>query len=421
MKTKLFVLFLCLLFVVFSGYNVFAAGVQEEKPKELTILTWNIPFLEETIKGWIADFEAENPGFKVNWIDKKGTDIDAFLMTQLAAGEMPDIIDFQGALYAKYAGMGALAPLSDYVKNDPETKDRFNQGLIDKAFKYEDDLYEVPFYYAPTLLYYNKIMFKEAGITRPPETFDELMSYAQKLTKGEKSGFMTLNFDWIYWPLFHINGVSLLTPDNKKAAFNTPQAVKTLDTLAKLTANGTISRISWTKRWAELNDAFAAGIIGMFNSNSTTYHNVIATGDWINEDTMGIAPFPGGWKVPGQHGLAMSAFTEYPDAAWELIKIITNEKWAIEFAKKTNILTGNVVVDEQYMNLPEVKGNPLHYAVIQTILSNPDKITGHFPLAQEARIKDAFFTSIQGALLGEMSAQDALNKAEIEVNKILAE
>ena len=70
-------------------------------------------------------------------------------------------------------------------------------------------------------------MFKEAGLTRPPQTFDELIDYARKMTKGEKSGFVTLNFDWLYWPLFAMNGVELLTPDGKKAAFNTPAAVKT--------------------------------------------------------------------------------------------------------------------------------------------------------------------------------------------------
>jgi ABC-type glycerol-3-phosphate transport system substrate-binding protein len=241
------------------------------------------------------------------------------------------------------------------------------------------------------------------------------------MTKDEKSGFMTLNFDWMYWGLFEESGVKLLNSDGTKAAFNTPKAEALLKRLADLTAKGAISTVSWTKRWAELNDAFAAGIIGMFNSNSTTYHNVKANGDWINQDTMGIAPFPGGWKVPGQHGLSMSAFTEYPDEAFELLKIITNDKWGQSFAKQTNILTGNIEVDRWYMNQPQIKEDPLNYDLIKTIMTNSEKITGHFPLAQEARIKETFFSTIQGALLGQTSAKVALDKAEIEVNKILNE
>ena len=60
----------------------------------------------------------------------------------------------------------------------------------------------LPFYITKTLLFYNKAMFKEAGLSEPPKSFDEIMSHAQKMAKGEKTGFLTLNFDWLYWPLF---------------------------------------------------------------------------------------------------------------------------------------------------------------------------------------------------------------------------
>lgn len=419
MKLNKMFLFLCILLIVLSGSTLFAAGAKEAAPKELTVLTWNIPFLEDTIKGWIADFEADHPGFKVKWIDKHGTELDAFLMTQIVAGEMPDIIDFQGALFSKYAAMGALQPLTPFLAKDAEAQQRYDKGLLESALAYDNETYQVPFYYTPSLLYYNKLMFKEAGITSPPKTLDELFSYAERMTKGEKSGFMTLNFDWLYWPLFAESGVEFLDPTGTKAAFNTPKAEALIKRLADLTAKGAISTISWTKRWAELNDAFAAGIIGMYNSNSSTYHNVKASGDWINEDTMGLAQFPGAWKVAGAHGFAMSSFTKYPQEAWELMKVMTNDKWAQEFIKQTNILTGNVNVDSWYMNQPEIKNDSLNYTLVDLAMKDSDKVTGHFPIAEEALVKDTFFNIIQGALLGETSAKDALNRAEVEVNKIL--
>jgi hypothetical protein len=43
-------------------------------------------------------------------------------------------------------------------------------------------------------------MFKEAGLTGPPTSFDELLGFAQKTVRGEKTGFLTPNFDWLYWP-----------------------------------------------------------------------------------------------------------------------------------------------------------------------------------------------------------------------------
>ena len=60
-----------------------------------------------------------------------------------------------------------------------------------------------------------------------------------------------------------MNGVELLGPEGKKAAFNTPAATKVLEALTKATADGAINKVSWTGRWVEPNDAFASGTVGM--------------------------------------------------------------------------------------------------------------------------------------------------------------
>src|SRR5262249_41094595 len=139
---------------------------------------------------------------------------------------------------------GGLVDLGPYLARDPQTKDYFNPRFL-ANWTYEGKQYMVPFYISKTLLFMNRTMLRDAGITRPPQTFDELLDDARKMGKAEKSGFMTLNFDWLYWSLFAMNGVELLTPDGKKAAFNTPAAVKTLDALAKATADGVINKVSW--------------------------------------------------------------------------------------------------------------------------------------------------------------------------------
>ena len=100
--------------------------------------------------------------------------------------------------------------------------------------------------------------------------------------KGEKTGFLTLNFDWLYWPLMKMNGIELLTPDLKKPAFNTPAAAELLDRLAKATASGAINKIAWTGRWVEPNGAFASGTVGMLQAHSSAYFFVKGQGRWIN-------------------------------------------------------------------------------------------------------------------------------------------
>ena len=48
----------------------------------------------------------------------------------------------------------------------------------------------MPFYIAKTLLFYNKTMFKEAGLADPPKSFDEIVNSSQAMAKGEKTGFL---------------------------------------------------------------------------------------------------------------------------------------------------------------------------------------------------------------------------------------
>ena len=214
---------------------------------------------------WKEMFKKTHPDVTIEWLDKKGTEFSTFYQTQVVAGTAPDIIDVQGGLWLEYASQGGLVDLTPYLKRDKA----FTAGLYPEVLNgwaFEGKNYGVPFYISKTLLFYNKLMFKEAGLTNPPTTFDQLMNYAAKMTKGEKSGFMTLNFDWLYWPLFAENGVNLLTPDLKKAAFNTPKAVALVEKLAKATKDGVINKISWTGRWVEPNGAFAAGTIGMLNA-----------------------------------------------------------------------------------------------------------------------------------------------------------
>ena len=111
-------------------------------------------------------------------------------------------------------------------------------------------------------------MFAKAGIG-PPASFDALMAPAAKIGAGDSTGFLTLNFDWLYWPLFAMNGVDLLTPDLKKTAFNTPEmAAECVDQLAKRTQGSGVNKISWTGRWVEPLGAFASGNVGMLHAHS---------------------------------------------------------------------------------------------------------------------------------------------------------
>jgi ABC-type glycerol-3-phosphate transport system substrate-binding protein len=397
--------------------TLFVAVQPAAAQKKLTLLTWNIPVYKEKIEGWIADFRKLHPDVQIEWLDKKGTEWGAFYQTQVVAGTAPDIIDVQGALWLEYAAQGGLVDLTPYLAKEPQVRDWYNPKFM-ATWLYEGKQYMVPFYISKTLLFMNRTMLKEAGLTKPPQSFAELMDAARKMTKGERSGFMTLNFDWLYWSLFAMNGVELLTPDGKKAAFNTPAAAKVVDALAKASADGVINKVSWTGRWVEPNNAFASGTVGLYQAHAPAFFYVRGSGAWVNADTLAVAHMPGGFSTPNSHGFGISKSSKHPDLAWEFVKLATNEKWAYTFGTTLKNLTGTKVDGKILEHFQ--KEDPLAASVLRTQLEHLDKLVATWPQAKDAQIKEAFYGELQAALLGRKKGAEALAEAERKVNRLLA-
>jgi ABC-type glycerol-3-phosphate transport system substrate-binding protein len=402
-----------------AATSVFPTPAIGQASKKITFLTWNIIDQKELIEGWIKRFQATRPGVEVEWLDKKGPDFGPFYQTQLTAGTPPDVINTQGALGLEYAAQGALLDLTPLLAKEAAIKSRFDANYLGNWI-YEGHNYMLPFYITKTLLFYNKPMFAKAGLAGPPTSFDEILSHAQKMTSGEAStGFMTLNFDWLYWPLFAMNGVQLVTPDLKKTAFNTPKAVEVLDKLAKATQANAINKISWTGRWVEPNGAFGAGNVGMLHAHSPAYFFFKGQGSWVTPETLGVAHMPGFYATPNSHGLGISKGSKNPELAWDFLKFVTDNGQAGELAERRKLVTGNIAVDKASLAKLE-KEDPTVYAVLKTQLEHTDKMTGNWRFGNDSRVKEAFWPEVQSALLGRKDAKSALADAERRMSRELA-
>lgn len=400
-----------------AGTVAMPAYVRAQANRKLSILTWNISDQAALFKEQFADFQAQHPGVEIEWLDKKGPELPAFYQTQLVAGTAPDIVDLQGMIWVEWAANGALLDLTPYMKKDPEFAKLFNQDYL-SSFIFDKKNFLIPFYVAKTLLFYNKLMFRDAGLAAPPASFDELMKFSRAMAKGEKTGYLTLNFDWLYWPLMQMNGVKLLEADLKTPAFNSATAASVLERLAEETAAGGINKISWTGRWVEPNGAFASGNVGMLQAHSASYFFVKGQGPWVNPDTLGAAQNPGNWSTPTNHGFAISKTSKNPDLAWALVKHMTGNKWATEFATRRRILTANLVADAAVLAKVKTE-DPLAYAVLQTQLQHTDRMCGNWPLPNDAQVKDAFWPEFQNAVLGRKKPKVALADAEKAVARVM--
>lgn len=388
-----------------------------QAPRKISFLTWNLVHLETHIKTWLQGFKATRPGVEIEWVDKKGPELPVYYATQLAAGTPPDVIDIQGALGLEYAAQGALVDLTPRFAAEAAVKARYDQDYLSN-WVFEGKNYMAPYYVSKTLLFWNKTRFKAAGLDKPPTTFDEIMAAADKIKGGDKTGLMTLNFDWLYWPLMQMNGIELLSKDLKKATFKTARAEEVLARLAAATKSGAINPISWTGRWVEPNEAFASGNVGMLQAHAPAFFWIKGKGPWINGDTLGTAQMPGNWATPNSHGLGISKGSRNPDLAWDFLKYLTDIEVATRLARIASVLTGNKVVDTATLAKFQ-KDDPLAYSVLKTQVEHTDKMCGNWRLGNDSRVKDAFWPEFQSAVLGRKDPKTALADAERRVTREL--
>jgi ABC-type glycerol-3-phosphate transport system substrate-binding protein len=307
--------------------------------------------------------------------------------------------------------------LTDRLKGDPAYLNKFNQDYMGN-WMLDGKNYMVPFYITKTVLFWNKPMFQKAGLDGPPKSFDEILSAAEKMGKGDDSGFLTLNFDWLYWPLFAMNGVDLLSKDLKQTTFNTPKAIEVADRLAKATNSGAINKISWTGRWVEPNGAFAAGNVGMLHAHAPAYFYVKGQGKWVTPETLGFTHAPGNFATPNSHGLGISKGTKNPDLAWDFLKFITAAEQNGEFAKHRLLVTGATEFDKAHFAELDKK-DPFVASLLRTQIEHTDRMVGNWRLGNDSRVKEAFWPELQNIVLGRKDAKTALAEAERKVQREL--
>jgi multiple sugar transport system substrate-binding protein len=137
----------------------------------------------------IKKFEAENPDITVNQTTFPYADYRTKVAAAIPAGEGPDVVQLFYGWLNDYVEADLITPLPTDVF--PPQKIRAEFFPMVQAMEKDGAYMALPTAVRSLALFYNKRLFKEAGIAGPPKTLDELVSIAQKLTKKDASGNIT--------------------------------------------------------------------------------------------------------------------------------------------------------------------------------------------------------------------------------------
>ncbi|WP_287931642.1 sugar ABC transporter substrate-binding protein [Arthrobacter sp.] len=276
----------------------------------------------------------DQTGIKVNLEVIGWNDLQTRIQTAVTSGQAPDVLNIGNTWAASLQSTGAFMPFDSAAFSAIGGKDKFVKTAMDTGGVPGQDPTSVPLYGLAYGLYYNKAMFKDAGLT-PPTTWEEMVADAKKLTKGsvhgmtlaagsytENSHFAFINaaqngaefFDSSGKPTFTSDGVV----DGIARYLDLMQTDKVVDPGNAQYDNGTQA----------IND-FANGKAAMVLSQNNANSSIASQG--MKADQFGVVAFPapqGGKDIATMvAGINMSIFknTKNKDAALQFVKFMTSE------------------------------------------------------------------------------------------------
>ncbi|WP_308637524.1 extracellular solute-binding protein [Paenibacillus silvisoli] len=163
-----------------AGTNTGNAGA-----KEVTITFQNIYPDPETpsykmLHAIVDQYQKDHPNVKIE-LDSLNTDQQKLkLKTQAASKEVPDITIVNPSAQMKpFVDAGLFAPLNEMIDQNG-LKDTFQKGLLD-YYSFDGNVYALPDGNNIEVVYYNKDLFAQAGITAPPATYEEFIEDVKAL------------------------------------------------------------------------------------------------------------------------------------------------------------------------------------------------------------------------------------------------
>ncbi|HEY3629987.1 MAG TPA: extracellular solute-binding protein [Jatrophihabitantaceae bacterium] len=249
----------------------------------------------DTFNAQIKQFEAQNPHIKLQpkEYEWKATTFAA----QLAGGTLPTVFTIPFTDGKSLIERQQVADLNKQFQTLPYAS-QFNPTVIGAGKGANGDVYGLPTAAYGVGLQYNRTLFKQAGLDpdSPPTTWDEIRADAKQIAdKTGQAGYaeMTQNATggWMLTTLTYALGGRMESDDGKTATVNNPQTKAALQKLHDMRWDDKAMGSNFLYDWGSINQAFAAGKIGMYMGGSDVYTSLVQQNK-IKPDDYGLAALP---------------------------------------------------------------------------------------------------------------------------------
>ncbi|PWV95532.1 carbohydrate ABC transporter substrate-binding protein (CUT1 family) [Paenibacillus cellulosilyticus] len=371
-----------------------------------------------------ADFNKENPNITVTpTYAGNYQDTMTKVVTAVQGGNSPDLAVLLSTELYSLLDMNALEELTPKF---PQTYfDGFYEAFMGNT-KSGDQVWSVPFQRSTIVLYYNKDMFKAAGLDpeKAPTTWDELRKDAAALTVKDSKGAVSQwgleipSTGYQYWMLQALSlqtGTNIVSNDGTEVFFNKPEVKEALQFYTDLGRKDKVMP-EGVLEWATVPSDFISGKTAMM------FHT---TGNLTKVKTdakfdFGVAYLPANRSFGSPTGGGnLYVFKDIPEdhkaAALKFIEFLTTPERVAQWS----IDTGYVGTTKAAYETDLLKNYVEQFPQASVARDQMQYASSELSTHQNGQITKLFNDNIQAALLGTISAEDALEKSQQQADDIL--
>ncbi|SDO04517.1 ABC transporter substrate-binding protein [Alkalicoccus daliensis] len=400
-----------------------SSNVNENDGEEITITYASGQDTTNATDALVEAFEEQNPNITVEVREMTadtGQSHDQYVTEFSGGDDTIDVFDADVIWPAEFAQAGYALELDRFIEADDINLDDYFEGTVDSG-NFDGRMWAMPTYTDAGLLYYRTDI-----VDSPPETWDELIEMSQELQGEEGTDFGYLMQANQYEGLvvnaiefFGAYGAEVIDED-QNVTINSPEAVTALEKMIEIVASDFVPGDILNFDEPATENAFINGQ-AIFARN-WPYMQANAQNEEISEVTgnVGFSLLPagdegsaaglGGWMT------MINRNSQNVEAAWEFVKFKTGEEGqkisAVEGGRAPTIRA--LYDDEEVQEAAPLFADEEFVETLENAIPRP--VTPIYP-----QISDIMQIELSRALAGDISAEEAIENMEQEIESALDE
>ncbi|KUJ69040.1 ABC transporter substrate-binding protein [Streptomyces albus subsp. albus] len=400
-----------------DGGSSSASGVIEG---DITFQTWNLRAnFKDYFNGLIDEFEKKYPKVHVKWLDAPGENYAEKLSADAGAGNLADVVNVSPDLSYPLAKAGLLMNL-DKEKAAARFRGEYTpEAWQGTALPGMDGSYAFPWYLNTGPLFYNKALFREAGLDpeKPPKSFDELFADANAMARRSHGKIATLAGPPAIEDLGRY-GVRLMNDDATAFTYNEPRGVELLTRYKELYDNGGLDPQALTMTPEKAGRRFLERKVAMNPGSAHDLDKFRRDAPSLYRD-LGITDAPNNNGKPNMYvmGLGVNERSGHKAAAVAFAHFVTDRKHQESFAHEVAIFPSTKgSLEKDYWAKPDGTDEGRIRVAGAAMLKGAVNYT---PVVMSDEMKTVLQNEVAKALQGKKSPQQALDDAVRQSNALL--